>query len=226
MNRIMLESICGECGSPLREGASFCKVCGAPVQSADNTIICTECGKTIPSGSPVCPECGAPVQSAGSTIICTECGKTVPSGSPVCPGCGAPVQSAGSTIICTECGKAVPSGSQICPSCGAPTAPQAALMPAQPVADMPESGGLAVCAMVFSLLFPPIGLILGIIGRKKYRIPTNIALCKAAVIISVITCILYTVLLIKVVPELLDTYRTANEAKDKYNKVKEWIPFL
>lgn len=192
----MLNPICGECGSPLREAASFCKVCGAPVHSAYNTIICTECGKAVPSGSSVCPVCGAPVQSAGSAIICTECGKTVPS------------------------------GSQICPECGAPTAPQAALMPAQPVADMPESGGLAVCAMVFSLLFPPIGLILGIIGRKKYRIPTNIALCKAAVIISVITCILYTVLLIKVVPELLDTYRTANEAKDKYNKVKEWIPFL
>ena len=196
MSDIMLNPICSECGSPLREGASFCKVCGAPVHSACNTIICTECGKAVPSGSSVCPECGAPVQSAGSAIICSECGK------------------------------AVPSGSQICPECGAPTAPQAALMPAQPVADMPESGGLAVCAMVFSLLFPPIGLILGIIGRKKYRIPTNIALCKAAVIISVITCILYTVLLIKVVPELLDTYRTANEAKDKYNKVKEWIPFL
>jgi len=196
MSDIMLNPICSECGSPLREGASFCKVCGAPVHSACNTIICTECGKAVPSGSSVCPECGAPVQSAGSAIICSECGK------------------------------AVPSGSQICPECGAPTAPQAALMPAQPVADMPESGGLAVCAMVFSLLFPPIGLILGIIGRKKYRIPTNIALCKAAVIISVITCILYTVLLIKIVPELLDTYRTANEAKDKYNKVKEWIPFL
>ena len=192
----MQQNICANCGRPLREGASFCPECGAAVCPASNAIFCSECGKAVPSGSSVCPECGAPVQSAGSAIICSECGK------------------------------AVPSGSQICPECGAPTAPQAALMPAQPVADMPESGGLAVCAMVFSLLFPPIGLILGIIGRKKYRIPTNIALCKAAVIISVITCILYTVLLIKVVPELLDTYRTANEAKDKYNKVKEWIPFL
>ena len=187
-------------------------------------MICSECGKELAPGTNICPNCGAPVQTAApEEKVCSECGCRLSSGDEICPQCGAPT---GSThpVFCRECGSRLSGSEAVCPNCGAPLnatpLPQQISPQTQPV---PESGGLAVCAMVFALLCPPIGLILGIIGKKKYRIPTNTALCKAAVIISVITCIVYTIILVKAVPEVMDKKRTIDDATDKYKTIKDFF---
>lgn len=162
-------------------------------------------------------------------LTCANCGRPLREGASFCPECGVAVCPASNAIFCSECGHPLNAGESACPNCGAPVSDAAMpveAMPAPTAAGLPESGALAVCAMVFSILFPPIGLILAVIGSKKYIIPMNRKLCFAALIISVITCIVYTIILIKVVPEIISTYRTAHEATDKYQRIKEWLPFL
>ena len=55
-----MEKTCHACGSPVREGAKFCRNCGAKQTPATpREIFCEECGTKNPEGSPFCEECGA-----------------------------------------------------------------------------------------------------------------------------------------------------------------------
>ncbi len=46
---------CTKCGQPLKEGASFCAECGAPVRR------CPGCGELVQEGAAFCGQCGATV---------------------------------------------------------------------------------------------------------------------------------------------------------------------
>lgn len=47
------EHLCAACGEPLRSGARFCSMCGAPVQTT-----CPGCGAEVSPGARFCADCG------------------------------------------------------------------------------------------------------------------------------------------------------------------------
>ncbi len=127
-------------------------------------------------------------------------------------------------IYCSECGKQIDENQSSCPNCGvllnnhifvqSPKAVQST--------DIVENGSIAICAMIFSFLFPPIGVVLGILGLKKQRSKTNINLCKTAIVISVILTIVDVVILVNLIPVLVDTADTV----EKGNRLKRFFNFL
>ena len=116
--------------------------------------------------------------------ICMECGSKIDEQMQACPNCGYVLKE---TVICHECGKKIRADVDYCPNCGAPTRPQKIeVTPGKPAGIPAESGAIAVCAMVFAFLLPPVGLIFALIGLKKNRQPVHRKLCIAALVISVI----------------------------------------
>ena len=73
---------------------------------------------------------------------------------------------------CSKCGKQIMDEAVICPGCGCAvegaTNPVVAANNAQG-----ESSSLATSAIVFAILMPIVGLILGIIGVGKYKTPAG-----------------------------------------------------
>jgi hypothetical protein len=58
--------ICRKCGTPLRDGAVFCTICGEKVTGdtapeIDNPSSCSNCGRKIRQGAKFCTGCGTPV---------------------------------------------------------------------------------------------------------------------------------------------------------------------
>ena len=127
-------------------------------------------------------------------------------------------------IYCSECGKQIDENQSSCPNCGvllnnhifvqSPKAVQST--------DIVENGSIAICAMIFSFLFPPIGIVLGILGLNKQRNKTNLNLCKAAIIISFILTIVYVIILVNLIPFLADTA----DSLEKGNRLKNILSFL
>ena len=62
-----MEKTCTSCGAALREGAKFCRNCGAKVTVAPRDIFCDQCGAKNPEGSPFCDECGARLTDEATT---------------------------------------------------------------------------------------------------------------------------------------------------------------
>ncbi|GEM_PF-1515139 len=54
---------CSACGSPLKDGAKFCEVCGAPVavKRIEQERFCAQCGNLLKPGTKFCEICGREV---------------------------------------------------------------------------------------------------------------------------------------------------------------------
>ncbi len=62
--RDVIASRCTACGSPIKEGARFCDVCGTPAGEAPAPVLasrCESCGSSLKDGAKFCDICGAPV---------------------------------------------------------------------------------------------------------------------------------------------------------------------
>ena len=59
--------ICPKCGATLPEGALFCTVCGAKIESAP-----AQAPEPVKASPAVCPQCGT--QPKGGELFCTNCG--------------------------------------------------------------------------------------------------------------------------------------------------------
>ncbi len=152
--------------------------------------------------------------------ICMECGSKIDEQMQACPNCGYVLKE---TVICHECGKKIRADVDYCPNCGAPTRPQKIeVTPGKPAGIPAESGAIAVCAMVFAFLLPPVGLIFALIGLKKNRQPVHRKLCIAALVISVIVGVFDAYVLAKLIPFINNTVDTVN----KGNKIKEFLSEL
>lgn len=115
--------------------------------------------------------------------------------------------------FCQSCGTQILDEAAFCPNCGcavaAEPAPQAPMgqapmgqapmgqapmgqmpMGQMPMGQMPvepaETSGLATCSIVFAILMPIVGLILGIVGCVKYKTPALKKRCTIAIIISIV----------------------------------------
>ena len=122
-----------------------------------------------------------------------------------CPKCGAEADG----VFCINCGAAINSEPAPAPVSKPadvekpmgtpyqqPTQPQQPYYPPQqpvqqpyyPPAPQPqqEKSGLATAAIIFAFLIPLVGLILGIVGKKKYQSPELQKRCQTAIIISVV----------------------------------------
>ncbi len=124
-------------------------------------------------------------------------------------------------IYCSECGKQIDQNQSSCPNCGALLNSHIFVQSSKAVqsTDIVENGSITICAMIFSFLFPPMGIVLGILGLKKQRSKTNINLCKTAIVISVILTIVYVVILANLIPVLVDTADTI----EKGNRIKNFL---
>lgn len=92
--------------------------------------------------------------------------------------------------FCQKCGKELFDEAVICTGCGCSCAPQQSNaynsnVVSNQVPDQ-ESSSTANCALLFAFLMPIIGVILGIVGVRKYKNPTYKTRCIVAIIVSVV----------------------------------------
>lgn len=158
-----------------------------------NVIRCPECGVELYAGTKVCGFCGYELEKVSR---CTDCGAVLPEGASVCKECGCPVESHSSYVVL----------------------PQPVEQPATAV-QAEQSGGLAICAMIFSFLFPPAGLVMGAVGIFVYKRGINRGLSIAAAGIGAVLTTLIIIALCKIIPAV-------NERLEKLGAVADGITSL
>ena len=84
--------------------------------------------------------------------------------------------------FCQKCGNQLLDEAVICPKCGCAVSSDAINIQKQ----MEETGGLATTALVFAILMPIVGLILGIAGVIRYSTSTYKSKCIGAIVASII----------------------------------------
>lgn len=182
-------------------------------------MICPNCKKNIDGAAKVCPYCQS---SMASGTRCPECGHILASGERTCPECGFDVLP---VKRCRKCGTALESGVQTCPECGCPVAEAVKVEVGGTARYDDRSGALAVCAMILAFLFPPAGLILGLVGVYIYSGGVHRGLSIAAAAVSFVLIIGITILLVNVIPEvnsrLSQLDNAASEVADAAEGVSE-----
>lgn len=113
-------------------------------------------------------------------IYCTNCGRELSDDSSFCNACGQPV--------CRDSGPDMAAGNQPYMQSAAPdpyaNAQSSGYGYGQPGSGY-ESNILAIAAIVASISFSPIGIVIGLIGLNSYNDPSNRRLCKIAIGIGI-----------------------------------------
>lgn len=78
--------ICPKCHNPVPDGAKFCMVCGAKIESVE-FVQCIHCGQKVPKGR-FCMSCGKPLLH-----VCPKCGEELIEGAKFCMSCGTRLDS-------------------------------------------------------------------------------------------------------------------------------------
>ncbi|MCC8016134.1 MAG: zinc ribbon domain-containing protein [Clostridiales bacterium] len=93
-------------------------------------------------------------------------------------------------MFCEKCGNEINDSAAVCHKCGCPVENNnfspTSVSSGAPIIKDGEKRTLADCAIVFSVLFPIVGLILGIIGTVKYKTAKLKNKCIAAIPISIV----------------------------------------
>lgn len=101
-------------------------------------------------------------------------------------------------MFCSKCGNQIDDDAIVCPKCGCATSnyhPASNKQGSQSVVEE-EKSTLSTLSIVFAILMPIVGLILGIVGCCKYKNPQFKNKCIAAIPISIVVwAISYAVLL-------------------------------
>ena len=92
-------------------------------------------------------------------------------------------------MFCSKCGNEIDDEAMICPKCGCATANMGNMKKSSSQSD--ESSGLATCAIVFAILMPIVGLILGIVGVCKYEDENLKKKSISAIILSIVIWVIY-----------------------------------
>ncbi|MBP3854507.1 MAG: hypothetical protein IK990_02695 [Ruminiclostridium sp.] len=128
-------------------------------------------------------------------------------------------------MFSTKCGKETENGTLFCPNCGerlldtAYTQGQSApysggySFPQQPEYESPA---LAICALVFTFIFPLVGLILGIVGLKKYKV-RNRGMCIASVVVSAVFLLIYLAFAAILIPSMQSYIQRSKQARADMN---------
>ena len=99
-------------------------------------------------------------------------------------------------MFCSKCGNEIDNEALICPKCGCATANMALQKSTASAKTSEETDTLVNCAIVFAILAPIVGLILGIIGTVKYRNEEYKKKSIRAIFLSVIVwAVLYGIIL-------------------------------
>ncbi len=88
-------------------------------------------------------------------------------------------------MFCKKCGKEIMNEAVICPNCGCST----------DVKDTSENVTLAALSIVLAVLVPIVGLVLGIVGTAKYRNEKYRNGCIIAIVLSIISWVMYALLM-------------------------------
>ena len=98
-------------------------------------------------------------------------------------------------MFCSKCGNEIDNDALICPKCGCATMNMAVQKNTVSADTSGETSTLATCAIVFAILLPIVGIILGIIGAVKYKTEAYKNKCITAIVLSVVVwvaCIVFT----------------------------------
>ena len=98
-------------------------------------------------------------------------------------------------MFCSKCGNEIDNEALICPKCGCATANMASQKIVASADTSGETGTLEKCALIFAVIGPTIGLILGIIGTVKYKNEAYKKKSITAIILSPIMLVVYYVIL-------------------------------
>ncbi|MCM1113893.1 MAG: hypothetical protein NC397_00195 [Clostridium sp.] len=100
-------------------------------------------------------------------------------------------------MFCSKCGNEINDQAVVCPNCGCSTGNDNQSMPLTdaPMIKNEEKKTLASCALVFAILMPIVGLILGIVGVIKYQTSELKKKCIAAIPISIVVWIITAVIM-------------------------------
>lgn len=99
-------------------------------------------------------------------------------------------------MFCSKCGNEIDNEALICPKCGCATANMEAQKSTVSDVVSGETSTMATCAIVFAILIPIVGFILGIIGVVKYKTDAYKKRSIAAIILSSVLWIANIVALI------------------------------
>lgn len=89
---------------------------------------------------------------------------------------------------CSKCGKELMDEAVICVNCGCAVANEQTANPT--AVQNRESSSTANCALIFAFLCPIVGLIIGIVGLRKYKDQRLRKRCTTAIVISIVIWIL------------------------------------
>jgi len=128
---------CPQCTAPVQAKWTFCKVCGARLNtdaSQPTTTTCSSCGTALGPGMIHCLKCGENQTHAFSELLtdrerpptsaiasCPTCGERIEPGTLYCKGCGTALydQSVTPLLICTVCKSNNSPDATACRTCGA-----------------------------------------------------------------------------------------------------------
>ena len=82
---------CPSCGKETRQGAKYCRECGANLEVE---LKCVNCESPYEPGQRFCEECGQTLQPSDTSpegLICSQCGKSNDSVATFCNGCATPL---------------------------------------------------------------------------------------------------------------------------------------
>lgn len=164
---------------------------------------------------------------AANVIRCPECGVELYAGTKVCGFCGYELEK---VSRCAECGAELQQGASVCTRCGCPVGSQSpyAGLP-QPVEQLApavqaeQSGGLAICAVILSFLFPPAGLALGAVGIFVYKRGINRGLSIAAAAIGAVLTTLIVIALCNIIPAVNERLEKLEAVADGITSISEGV---
>lgn len=94
-------------------------------------------------------------------------------------------------MFCSKCGNEIDNEAVVCPKCGCATANMTLQKNAASAEASGETSTLATCAIVFAILMPIVGLILGIIGTVKYKNEAYKKKSISAIVLSIVLWAIY-----------------------------------
>ncbi len=112
-------------------------------------------------------------------------------------------------MICPRCGKEIEDGAKFCSYCGSEIGNYSIHYEKE---NVQEGKAIGICSIVFAVLSPIVGLILGIVGRNVYKKEENIRLAKIGLYLSItfiviefIVLLFYVPFVIKMVTEIMSS---------------------
>lgn len=154
---------------------------------------CSRCGASLPDDETKCTYCGKSLieeeentseNNQKNDLFCKNCGGALLPGDQFCTKCGTKVESINSNQETNNFGNNFNNSNPV----------------NNP--ELLETSTIGICSIVFGVLIPIVGLILGIVGLSKYKVKKNRTLCIIGIVVSIVIFVINYIYLRKALDEI------------------------